>query len=624
MEWPISLPKHTPSLTQLLALSQWSGADNPAGLATSLDWKSDLCGTWLWGMQQRYQRLDHLAQALPDNSLAAFYVKMMQHSLQSGLFNPIRDKAQQAVLSKFDPDCFKQQNSEIETQYAKLTGELCKQCFDGDYFCAERAALIFTDPRQSQLFYLRIAKLAALEYQYNSQGLTRLTAQKELLTSLLTLITGTETDAPQPYRKVDINGQPLDSFDEYLAQCQHRLEKLYQHDAFDLVHFSEHSPAATLGCCDYSIVEHSAWQGVRLRCYRSLQPNANTKPVIYLSSPLINRAEIFDLAPDKSVIEGLLKDGHHVYLVDFSQAGDQDSGLGLDFFGKEIHDHYLQLIQQRQPRQQIHAMGYCMGGTLLLAYLARRAEERMAQGLPMDITKLVLMATPVLFDDQNSGHKPMRELIRNSYNKALLSHMFEGVNIPPQLIEAGMHQIQPGVRYTVCRGFYERATVEGAIEDAAPFLNWLNHGTRFPLRAHQEWIQRVFIDNQIYNGQYPLSSSIPELDGQPVDMHALTQAGVQLLDYRGLRDPISPPGSCIASQTWGANRGDCNAASNGLNRTIEKNIGHIFVVSRKHLAEFMERALHFYQPSSNENQLQADDHKPARRPDHLARLSSAD
>jgi hypothetical protein len=66
----------------------------------------------------------------------------------------------------------------------------------------------------------------------------------------------------------------------------------------------------------------------------------------------------------------------------------------------------------------------------------------------------------------------------------MISGIFEGVNIPPQLIEASMHQIQSGVRYTISRCFYERASFEGVIEDAAPFLNELNNGTRFPARLY--------------------------------------------------------------------------------------------------------------------------------------------
>lgn len=41
---------------------------------------------------------------------------------------------------------------------------------------------------------------------------------------------------------------------------------------------------------------------------------------------------------------------------------------------------------------------------------------------------------------------------------------------------------------------------------------------------------------------------------------------------------ISPSGACVASIVWGQ--------AGGLNRTVEKNIGHIFVVSERHLNEF--------------------------------------
>ncbi|MDO6563791.1 alpha/beta fold hydrolase [Amphritea sp. 1_MG-2023] len=592
MEW-IS-PSSTPTTKQLLTLSQLSGVNNSFRLDTSVEWKSDLAGQWLAAMQQYSRELTKLNSVLPNGSIPSLNVDMTQQWLQSFLFKPIREKAQQAVLKNNDPDLFKQQNLDIEAQYAKLTSELCDQCFEGAHFSPTRAANIFTDPQQSQQFYSCLFKMAALEYQYNSLGLTRLTAQKELLISLLILITDTPAIDPQPYRQY-ANNQPLDSFEEYRAKCQLRLEKLYQQQAFDLVYFSEHSADAKLGCCDFTVVQDSLLHGVQLRFYPCQQPAADHKPIIYLSSPLINRAEIFDLAPGKSVIEGLQKSGHHVYLVDYSQAGDQDSGKGLDFLGKTIHDRYLDLIKQYHPEQQIHAMGYCMGGTLFLTYLARRAEERQAQGLTMDITKLVLMATPILFDDANSGHGPMRALIRDSYDKDLLNQMFDGVNIPPQLIEAGMHKIQPGVRYTVSHGFYDRASFEGAIEDAAPFLNWLNHGTRFPSKAHQEWIEKIFINNQIWRGEYCLSSTVPALDGQPVDMHALTRAGVRIMDYRGLRDPISPAGSCIASETWGVGSDGQSETTDGLNRTIEKNIGHIFVVSRKLLAEYLDHALQFYE-----------------------------
>lgn len=244
-------------------------------------------------------------------------------------------------------------------------------------------------------------------------------------------------------------------------------------------------------------------------------------------------------------------------------------------------------------------MAYCMGGTLMLPYLARRAEERLAAGQEMDIKKIALMASPMKFDDEDSGHKPIRTLIRRDYDPYLMKELFGSVNIPPQIIEAGMNEIQPGVQYTVVLGFYGRAENKDAITDAAPFLYWLTHGTKFPVNAHVQWIQNVFIGNQVYEGKFCLPSSNPKFDGKPVDMSILKKAGVRIFDYRGLRDPIAPAGSCVAGETWGCvDTGNVKITCGGLNRVIEKNIGHIFVVSRKLLAEFLELVEDFYQDRS--------------------------
>jgi len=77
-------------------------------------------------------------------------------------------------------------------------------------------------------------------------------------------------------------------------------------------------------------------------------------------------------------------------------------------------------------------------------------------------------------------------------------------------------------------------------------------------------------------------------------MGSLEEAGVCIFDYRGSRDPIAPPGSCVASQKWGLREGgNLSISTNGLNRTIEKNIGHIFVVSKKLLGEFLATVSRF-------------------------------
>ncbi|MGD9249162.1 MAG: hypothetical protein PVI60_14455, partial [Desulfobacteraceae bacterium] len=296
----------------------------------------------------------------------------------------------------------------------------------------------------------------------------------------------------------------------------------------------------------------------------------------------------------KSVIEGLLNKGFEVYLLDNGQPGPFDTDLGLSFFGQRLHDAYLELIGRRHPNQEIMIMAYCMGGTLIVPYLARRAQERLARGEEMDIRKAVLMAAPFRFDDDASGNAPMRQLIRKYYDAHLMEELFGTVNVPPIIIDMGMHAIQPGVRYNNMYGFFRRALYREAIKDSAPFIFWLTHGTNFPARAHKEWIEKIYLENQIENRTYCLPSKIPQLDGRPVEIDILPKAGVRFLDYRGERDPIAPAGSCLGSIMGGEMICELTEIRTGMRRHIEKNAGHIFVVSEKLLAEYIDLVTDFY------------------------------
>lgn len=504
--------------------------------------------------------------------------------------DPIRKNVQVALRLRKDPDMFRETDNWVAEKYARLLYRLCSHVMTDDRFDAEKARQLSDTAKGQEVLRFFIGECSNLEKMYSAQGLTKLKAQKDLLRSILAVVTETSLDdADLPFMKRRPDGSAVATFQEYMEESRKRIENLYRVDAFDPKGYAERATRGQIGCSAFEVVDGSRMHSVSLRHYllpEGVRPNG---AVLYLSTPLINRPEIFDLAPGKSVIEGLLKEGYRIYMVDFGQPMPEQGQFGLDFYAKKVHDYYLNLIAIRHPRSEIHVVGYCMGGSLILPYLARRAEERLAADIPMDIRKVCLMATPVRFDDGQSGHGPMRAYIRKNYNEYIMTQLFGTGNVPPQVIDEGVSEIQPGVQYNVMTGFYERAADADAIADAAPFLYWLTHGTRFPARAHQEWLGKFFLGNELLEGRFRLPSSDPDLDGKPVDMDALRRAGVAIFDYRGSRDPIAPAGSCIASETWGRT-GDGN-------RTVEKDIGHIFVVSRKLLSGFLSSVTEFLRGS---------------------------
>lgn len=530
---------------------------------------------------------------------------------------PLVKATREAVASGRDPDPVVNNNFRIETAYAsrikRLVIALTKEVkatqeeidTNADNITRQGYKLTFDNealrrvretPAGQAWLISHLAAFNNLEWQYNSYGQTRLRAMKKLLRSLLQVIANEPFSNLRfnPYRKLSPEGEPRQNTEDYMEECRIRLLALAARDAFDVRRFALESPASFLGSCEWQTVEGSELYSIRLRHYplpEGVKPNGRT---LYMSSPMINRCELFDLAPGKSVVAGMLELGYDVYMVDYGNPGPDQANLPLSFYSKDVHDKYIDMLIERHPDQNIDVMAYCMGGTLFLPYLARKIEEINLEGGELKIRQLVLMTAPVYFDDDTSGHKPMRDVIREHYTPEVMQTFYSESNVPPQTIEVGMHAIQPGVAFSVAEGFYARASFPGAIDDAAPFMHWLNSGTRFPAKAHQEWIQKIFLGNEIWENNFVLPSKHPELDGKPVNMDVINLADVAIFDYRGQRDPIAPVGSCLASERWGRkDKGNLQLTCGGLNRTIERNVGHIFVVSKRLLAEFLETVTDF-------------------------------
>jgi len=565
---------------ELLSLMGETTADNKEGLAAEHHWQSRMSG-WYVNNAFRYQEiLDYFCRYSPIFSPLSVAALWQRNLLRTFVTEPIKKNVQLIVRLRQEPDMLRDTDSDIYKNFAYLLQHLCELVMTDDCFDREKARQLSTTSQGKQILTFFSNEFSKLEKAHTTTGLTRLRAMKDLLACLLVVITETPLkDAALPFMRKNPGGSDILTMDAYLFENRQRFENLYRAEAFDPKHYAEKETRGKLGCSPYEIVKDSQIHSVTLRHYPL---PAGVKPldhILYLSTPLINKPELFDLAVGKSVVEGLLREGYRVYMVDYGQPAKEDGQLGLEFYVKTVHDHCLDLITRLHPVSPVSAVGYCMGGALILPYLARRAEERLSAGLHMDVQKVCLLAAPVKFDDGESGQGAMRAYIRKNYNPYIMEQLFSSVNIPPQLIDQGINEIQPGVQYSVLMGFYERACQADSMKDAAPFLFWLTHGTRFPARSHYEWLSKFFLGNELMNGTFCLPSCNPDLDGKPVNMNALKEAGVALFDYRGTRDPIAPPGSCVASEQWGK--------TGTGNQTIEKDIGHIFVVSKKLLAEFL-------------------------------------
>ncbi|HVG51328.1 MAG TPA: class I poly(R)-hydroxyalkanoic acid synthase, partial [Xanthobacteraceae bacterium] len=108
--------------------------------------------------------------------------------------------------------------------------------------------------------------------------------------------------------------------------------------------------------------------------------------------PWINKFYVLDLTPDKSLIKWCVDQGLTVFCISWVNPDTRHANKGFDDYMREGPLAAIDAIKRATGAEQVHAMGYCVGGTLLsvtLAYLSTRGE--------MPVKSATLLTTQVDF-----------------------------------------------------------------------------------------------------------------------------------------------------------------------------------------------------------------------------------
>ncbi len=139
--------------------------------------------------------------------------------------------------------------------------------------------------------------------------------------------------------------------------------------------------------------------------YKPLTEKIYERPLL-LVPPCINKYYILDLQPENSLIRYAVAQGHRTFVVSWRNP---DESLGHKTWDDYIEDAAIQaihVVQEISGAEQINALGFCVGGTILgtaLAVLAARGEQPV-HSLTLLTTFLDFSDTGILdvFIDENS------------------------------------------------------------------------------------------------------------------------------------------------------------------------------------------------------------------------------
>jgi polyhydroxyalkanoate synthase len=263
--------------------------------------------------------------------------------------------------------------------------------------------------------------------------------------------------------------------------------------------------------------------------YEAATENTMKLPLLIVP-PWINKFYILDLAPEKSFVKWCVDQGITVFVISWVNPDARLAAKSFEEYMREGVITALDTVEAITGEKQVHAIGYCVGGTLLsitLAYLAAKKQNR--------IKSATLFAAQVDFtyagdlmvfvDEERISQLEMHMKEQGYLEASRMANTFNMLR--------SNDLIWPYIVNNYMRG-----------KKPVPFdiLYWNSDATRMPAANHSFYLRNCYLDNKLTKGEM-------EIGGARIDLHKVK---VPVYNLATREDHIAPAKSVLyGSQYFG-------------------------------------------------------------------------
>lgn len=242
--------------------------------------------------------------------------------------------------------------------------------------------------------------------------------------------------------------------------------------------------------------------------YTPTTPEVRTVPLVIIP-PWINKYYILDLNDKKSLLRYLVNQGYTVFVVSWKNPASAQADTSFDDYLMKGMKQAIDVARAICQVPQVHAIGYCIGGSGLTALMAWLNREH-ADAATVPVAHWTLLATLVDFSRPGAIEVFIDRRTIEALEKMMAQHGF----LDGREMSRAFRLLRSN---SLIWQYFVHSYLFGEAPPAFDVLYWNTDVTRMPRAMHSYYLRRFYLDNAL------IKKDALTMAGHPIDLGRICQ-----------------------------------------------------------------------------------------------------